>query len=87
MSKRLLIEIAKELLTHTQSTPQNTFSVERQKENCLLTFQRETQCAVMQENWIRKTLRDVDFLSPQSTDNGFTNNSLIMIFTLYNDFL
>lgn len=41
----------------------------------------------MQGNWIQKTLKDVDFLRPQYTDNSFTNNSLIMIFTLYNDFL
>lgn len=41
----------------------------------------------MLQNWIPKAPKDVDFLRPQSMDKGFPNNSLIMIFTLYNDFL
>lgn len=45
------------------------------------------QCAVMQGNWVFKTLKDADSLRPHCTDNGFTNNSLITIFTLYNDVL
>lgn len=50
-------------------------------------FKEKCTVAVMQENWIPNMPKDVDFLRPQCTDNGFTNNSLIMIFTLYNDFL
>lgn len=51
-------------------------------------FKENMHGAVTQKgNRIPNVLKDVEFLRPQRADNSFTNNSLIMIFTLHNDVL
>lgn len=52
-----------------------------------LDFHSIILCAAMQGNWVLKTLKDVDLLRPQCMRNDFTNNNLIMIFTVYYDVL
>lgn len=52
-----------------------------------LDFHSIILCAAMRGNWVLKTLKDVDLLRPQCTRNDFTNNNLIMIFTVYYDVL
>lgn len=70
-----------------QSKPQQTFTLKGRRSTVSLDFHSKMQCAAMRGNWVLKTLKDVDLLRPQCTRNDFTNNNLIMIFTVYYDVL